>query len=408
MKTCRLCSSENLTEAIDLGSLPIAHRMRKRPDEAEKRYPFRNVLCRNCGLIQIADPIDPEELYRDFNFCFSGWKPQPHIALELAMISRSAPGKSMLEIGSNDGLFLMESGKFGFAPVLGIEPNRLATEQARSAGLDIVNEMLTPALAGKLVAQHGTFDTIVVRQVLEHLLDIPAFFKCVSLLLGPRGLLFVDVPDVEQGMVRGDATMLWEEHVNSFTEAVLESALARFGFAIVERERYNFSGGTIAVAARRSCTREASVDLDQHSALVGTYAKKVGDYQEKLRATLARARRAGLAVVLYGAGNRACTLTNSGNLAGLVDYAVDDQTERQGLFMPGTGIEVRPSTAIAQESRPFLCLLAVNNEHEAKVSARVRELARAPAHIFTALSPADIQAELDRVSVMLDRRESAA
>lgn len=406
MNTCRLCSSKKLTDAIDLGAMPIAHRMRKQQDETDQRYPFRNVVCRDCGLMQIADPIDPEELYRDFNFCFSGWKPQPHIAAELAMISRTSPGKSMLEIGSNDGLFLMEARKGGFGPLLGIEPNRLATEQARSGGLSIVNEMLTPALAADLVAKHGKFDTIIVRQVLEHLLDIPGFFRCVDLLLAPQGVLFVDVPDVEQGMRSGDATMLWEEHVNSFTAPVLESALARFGFTVVERERYNFSGGTIAVAARRGAIQRTPLDLEKHLAIADKFAERVQGYQKRLKSVLGRARSAGFGVVLYGAGNRACTLTNSADLKGLIDYAVDDQVERQGLFMPGTGIPVRPSAALAQESRPFLCLLAVNNEHEMRVAAKVRDLAGSAAHTFTGLSPADIHAELDRVSALLDR-ESA-
>ena len=403
MTTCRLCSSKNLGDAIDLGSLPIAHRMRHRRDETEQRYPMRNVLCRDCGLMQIAEPIDPEELYRDFNFCFSGWKPQPHIASELNMISRTAPGKSMLEIGSNDGLFLLEARKSGFGPLLGIEPNPLTAKQARSGGLTIVNEMLSPALAARIESEHGRFDTIVVRQVLEHLLDIPGFFACVDLLLSSQGVLFVDVPDVEQGMRSGDATMLWEEHVNSFTTPVLQSALARFGFTVAESERYNFSGGTIAIAARRGAAEKLSLDLDEQLAVAGGFGQRVEGYQRKLKSILARARKAGFGVVLYGAGNRACTLTNSAGLQELIDYSVDDQIERQGLFMPGTGIEVRPAAALSQEGKRFLCILAVNNENEAKVSAKVRELAHVPVQIFTALSPADIHAELDRISSVLDR-----
>ena len=35
----------------------------------------------------------------------------------------------MLEVGSNDGLFLKEARQAGFAPVLGIEPNRILTKE---------------------------------------------------------------------------------------------------------------------------------------------------------------------------------------------------------------------------------------------------------------------------------------
>jgi len=401
MTRCRLCQAADLATAIDFGPMPIAHRMRRRRDESEPRYPFKELVCRQCGLVQIAEPIDPEDLYREFNYCFSGWKPQPHIAAELAMIQADAPGPRMLEIGSNDGLFLGEARKAGFAPLLGIEPNRIATDAARELGLEIVNEMLTPALAADLVARHGRFDTIVLRQVLEHLTDLAGFFRSAEILLAPEGVLFVDVPDCEQGFARGDVTMMWEEHVNSFTEATLEATLARFGFGIVRRERYNFSGGTVAVCAKRGAAAQQAPDLAAHLANVGAYEGRARAYREKLRALLSRARDGGHAIVLYGAGNRACTFSNWSGIGALVDYAIDDQTERQGLFMPGTGLAVRASAALGEETRPLLCLLAVNTENDDVVAAKVRRLARQEAIVFSVLSPKDISAELDGAAARL-------
>ncbi len=64
-RICRACSGQNLFEMIDLGSLPIAHRLLSRPDEAEKKYPFVLHCCADCGLIQICEPIDPALLYFD-------------------------------------------------------------------------------------------------------------------------------------------------------------------------------------------------------------------------------------------------------------------------------------------------------------------------------------------------------
>ena len=40
-------------------------------------------------------------------------------------------------------------------------------------------------------------------------------------------------------------------------------------------------------------------------------------------------------------------LTNWADLGTLIDYAVDYQAERQGKFLPGTGIEVRASAVLA-------------------------------------------------------------
>lgn len=404
MTNCRLCGSTDIAPALDLGSMPIAHRMRTRKDETEKRYPFREVLCRACGLVQIAEPIDPEELYREFNYCFSGWKPQPHIADELRMILAETLGPSMLEIGSNDGLFLKEARQAGFAPVLGIEPNRVASGYARDLGLEIVNEMLDPPLAAKLAGERGRVDVIVVRQVLEHLTRIPDFFRCVDTLLKPGGVLFVDVPDCERGFAAGDVTMMWEEHVNSFTEMTLETTLGRFDYGVVRRERYNYSGGTIAVAAKKGALRRKNGDLVAHVANVTGYEERAKAYRARLRPLLAHARANGHAVVLYGAGNRANTLTNWADLGSLIDYAVDDQPQRHGMFLPGTGIEVKPSAVLAEETRPFVCLLAVNTENDGVVTAKAMGMARRAAIVFSVLSPKDIMAELDRASAQLGLR----
>lgn len=404
MTTCRLCGSGDLAPALDLGPMPIAHRMRARKDETEKRYPFREVLCRACGLVQIAEPIDPEELYREFNYCFSGWKPQPHIADELRMILAETPGPSMLEIGSNDGLFLKEARQAGFAPVLGIEPNRVASGYARDLGLEIVNEMLDPPLAHELASERGRVDVVVVRQVLEHLTQIADFFRCVDALLKPGGVLFVDVPDCERGFALGDVTMMWEEHVNSFTETTLEATLGRFDYGVVRRERYNYSGGTIAVAAKKGALRRNDGDIGAHVASVAGYEEKAKAYRGRLRALLTHARASGHAIVLYGAGNRANTLTNWADLGTLIDYAVDDQPQRHGMFLPGTGIEVRPSSVLTQETRPFVCLLAVNTENDGVVTAKAMGMARRAAIIFSTLSPKDIMAELERASAQLGLR----
>ena len=401
MNSCRLCGSTDIRPALDLGSAPIAHRMRSQRDETEKRYPFCEVVCGSCGLVQIADPIDPEELYREFNYCFSGWKPQPHIADELRMILAETPGPSMLEIGSNDGLFLKEARQAGFAPLLGIEPNRVATGYARDLGLEILNEMLTPALASQIASERGRVDVVVLRQVLEHLTALPELFDSVDALLKPGGVFFIDVPDCERGFAVGDVTMMWEEHVSSFTELTLEATLARFDYGIVRRRRYNYSGGTIAVVAKKHALRTQKADLAQHLANVSGYQSRADAYRMRLRALLTHARSLGHAVLLYGAGNRANTLTNWADLGPLIDYAVDDQTDRHGKFMPGTGIEVRPSGSIASEPRSIVCLLAVNTENDGVVTANTMALTRRVAIVFSALSPKDIMAELDRASIQL-------
>src|SRR6266478_5760159 len=82
---CRLCGSLELDLLIDLGNQPIAHRLLEAPGD-EFKHPLRVDYCTACGLGQICDPIDPVILYRNYNYCFSSWKPEPHRETELDLI----------------------------------------------------------------------------------------------------------------------------------------------------------------------------------------------------------------------------------------------------------------------------------------------------------------------------------
>nr|WP_249798176.1 hypothetical protein [Bradyrhizobium zhengyangense] len=81
----------------------------------------------------------------------------------------------------------------------------------------------------------------------------------------------------------------------------------------------------------------------------------------------------------------------------MVDVSVDDQKERQGLFLPGTGIPIRSPEDLTGRFGPLVCLLAVNQENEDKVSNRLRENLKRPLQIVSIFAPSDIWSELDRL-----------
>ncbi len=399
-KNCSLCGMENLQPLIDLGDMPIAHRLASSADEVMPVYPFRVIFCSDCGLPQIIDPIDPDILYGEYNYCFSDWKPQPHVADEIEIIGGALNDGALFEVGCNDGMFLGALTKAGMVDVAGVDPNPYAVAHARERGMNVHEGMLTPALCREIVSRRGPFRMVVARQVLEHLQDIGGFFACVDTLLAEDGHLFIDLPDFGTALAMGDVSMLWEEHVSYFTPEVITAMLSHYGYSPLEERCYNFSGGTVAVLSqRRGKAGRGGVFADAAAALAadaGSYEDKVAGYRDLLRDGLTRARSAGHRVVIYGVGCRACTLVNGLSLGSHIDFAVDDQKERQGKFMPGCSLEIRPSEVLAEDSRPTVCLLAVNNENDAKVTARVNTLLGDEATVLTLHSPTDIRKELEK------------
>jgi SAM-dependent methyltransferase len=396
---CRVCRSEDVTPLLDFGYMPIAHRLLERADAVEETFPFALSLCRRCGLMQIAHPIDAETLYRGFNYNFSSWKPEPHRADELALILAHAAPASVAEIGTNEGLFLSELRDAGVKTVAGLEPNPVSGRIARDRGLAIYEGMASVAIARQMVADHGPFDAVVSRQVLEHVPGVATFFKTARALVRPGGYLFIDCPDMEPAGELGDCTVLWEEHVTYYTRATLEALLRANGFEPLAVRTYDYSGGALAILSRRTESETfASLELADPAGVARSerFALRFAEYAARLTAALKRAREAGIPAAIYGAGSRACTLTNALRLRDL-GWSIDDQAERHGKYLPGTHLEIRPSSSLAEGEGPLIVLLAVNNENEVRVRARIAERTTRPVYAISVCGPADIWSELARL-----------
>jgi 2-polyprenyl-3-methyl-5-hydroxy-6-metoxy-1,4-benzoquinol methylase len=402
-QSCRACSSLDLIEIINLGKQPIAHRLVSSPQDSEFTHPLVLHYCQNCGLVQICNPIDPSLLYLDYNYCFSAWKPQPHIIDEIETILTHVQTASVFEVGCNDGTFLEALKQKGVSLGVGVEPNPYASELARNRGFHVFSEMLSPDLCKEVVEKFGKFDTVVARQVLEHLQDIESFFACANILLNESGFLFIDVPDFEVSLSMGDCSTIWEEHINYFTQSVLASLLERFGYQSISIRHYNFSGGTVAILAQQKSLIDET-DRSMVNCLeipAREYSEKVGNYGELLRTTLSQYRSRGFKIVLYGVGCRACTVVNGLGLGQHIDFAIDDQQERQHKYMPGSKLSILPTQVLsnyAEDGDRILCLLAVNQENETAVREKLRDIITAKIEFASLLSPTNIVSELKRLN----------
>jgi len=175
---------------------------------------------------------------------------------------------------------------------------------------------------------------------------------------------------LEKALAWSDVSLVWEEHVNYFTRGVLEELLARHGFEALQWGDYSYAGSTMAVLARRGPAPQRVAEPARILQEGAAFAGRLTKLGRELRAVLAQARALGHRIVLYGAGCRATLAVNAHGLGPLIDYVVDDLPVRQGLFLAGSHLPICPSGRLHAEAVPVLCLLAVNEENEAKVKAR--------------------------------------
>ena len=108
--SCRLCKSTNLSIEIQLPLTYIADKYSSTPNEASSLYPLDLYQCQDCGHIQVID-ILPLELLFSSDYTYKPSRSQSLVqhftdyALRFETEISHIPSK-VLDIGSNDGLFL--------------------------------------------------------------------------------------------------------------------------------------------------------------------------------------------------------------------------------------------------------------------------------------------------------------
>ena len=96
-----------------------------------------------------------------------------------------------------------------------------------------------------------------------------------------------------------------------------------------------------------------------------TFDEQVRETKRKLLEFLIRVRRAGKAVVGYGAPGKSTTLLNfCGIRSDLLDFTVDRNPYKQGRFLPGTHIPIYPPAKIDEERPDYILILPWNLKDE--------------------------------------------
>lgn len=146
--------------------------------------------CRSCALVFVHD-IYPEFVddtgHLDGTYVFdrldvAGPKKLEKYDEFLARLARRGPPGRLLEIGCGQGLFLERARDSGWS-VQGVEVLPPVVERARERGLEVFHGTL--AEAGFAAA---SFDAVVMREVIEHVVDPVSLLAETARVLRPGGV----------------------------------------------------------------------------------------------------------------------------------------------------------------------------------------------------------------------------
>jgi SAM-dependent methyltransferase len=373
--TCRSC--RHATEPfLSFGELPLANGLvsPEAPVEQEERFPLTLTLCTACGLVQLAETVDPAKLFRHYVYLSSNSAAflahAQTLTRRMIVERRLDRGSRVVEIASNDG-YLLQFYRDAGVPVLGIEPAINIAEVARRRGIETVCGFFSADLADEL-CRDGRADVVHAHNVMAHVPDLNGFIAGIGKLLAPGGAAVIEAPYLRDMVDQREFDTVYHEHLCYFSLTPLAALFARHGLQIDRVERIAVHGGSLRLfvghARAGSCDPSVEQMLEDERgwgvADLRTYrqfADAVQSLRPAIRDFLARLRKAGHSIAAYGAAAKGATLLNyCGIGTETIGFVVDRSPLKQGFAMPGVRVPILSTDELLKQQPDFVLLLAWN------------------------------------------------
>jgi hypothetical protein len=340
-------------------------------NDTKKLFTHGINFCNKCGHVQTNTDVDQRFIYDKYIWT-TGISPGLKDSYRLYvndLVDRFFPTKKGLavEIGSNDGTFSKELQSRGFS-VLGVEPAANLSERANESGVETLCEFFDQDLSKKIVNTRGAADLIVANHVFANINNNDEFTKGVKYLLSDDGIFSLQVFYLYDVMRSFLLENFNHEHPSYMYVGTLVKFFENYGLELFDVERVSTKGGSIrCFVQQKGGVRTVSKSVDEFinkELEMGlhkpqTYASMsnhIVETRRSLAAILAPYRQAGNTIAAYGTSIGATVFTYQYDLGGYLDFFVDDDASRHGLFSPGFGIPVKAPSALYEE-RPALTVI---------------------------------------------------
>jgi hypothetical protein len=378
MQITQFENSEDSAELlVDFGLQPVSNRFLPAGSQVPvPNFPLQLRINPGSGLIHLGKPFPVAELKPRYGWltCF---EPEGHLD-ELAEKLTKLPGVTRASVfgaySFKDDSILRRLERLGYTKNWRIDPVQDLDITDSCANVETYQSALTPAKAEEIRERRGAADVLIVRHVVEHAYDLPAFIEAIRRMVSHGGYIVWELPDCERALAAGDCTTVWEEHIFYFTSFTFRQLLLKSGFAIVHYESVPYALENSLVAIVREapvnenpvCTDLQAVagEVARAQSFVQVLARRKIDVRKKLEAL----RRERGQIAMFGAGHLSVAFLSIMQVADIISCVVDDNPNKKGLQMPVGGLQIAGSEALC--SRDIrVCLLGLNPQNQPKVIA---------------------------------------
>ena len=340
---------------LNLGRQPLANSFLK--DIGKKTLQdefFYNLkICFNSKnyLVSIAKPVNPKKQYTDkYAHRASESKTMRFAFKKVAqkLFKRFRP-KKIMEIGSNDGVFLKN---FDKKSVVAVEPCKNLARLTKKL-FETYDEFWNLKLANKLIKKKGEIDLIFSANTISHIPNLKETFKGIHNILSKNGVLVIEDPSLLKVLQNNSYDQFYDEHVYVFSSISINNIIQEYGLRLFDIEHLSTHGGSNryyickkngkykkSLRLEKAIKNEKSYKLHKIESYL-KFSKRVNLSRKNLFTLMKKLKKTNKRIISYGATYKSTTVFNYCNLnSKLIDYVTDTTLNKQGKYTPGTHIKI--------------------------------------------------------------------
>jgi SAM-dependent methyltransferase len=345
---CLACGSSELQLVLDLHKQPLANSFISSAYDEEEVFPLKLNICTNCTHLQLSHAVNPDLLFKNYLYVSGTSKTLKEYfdwfakyATEFSN-NHGYQAKTVLDIACNDGTQL-DSFKAVGLDTYGVDP---------AENLHQISNKNHTVICDYFTQEHVSFlsdkkiDIINAQNVFAHNSYPLDFLKMCKQIMHNNSLLFIQTSQADM-VENNEFDTIYHEHLSFFNSNSMRSLAERADLNLVEIIKTPIHGNSyVFVFTNNDMTPNQSVanmlkeefDLGlQNLDTYTEYSKKAEQAVRDLKETLDD-YCSDYVLIGYGAAAKGNTLLNFGKIE--LDFIIDDNPLKQGLFTPGTHIPV--------------------------------------------------------------------
>ena len=379
--SCPSCGAHGLAIFHEQRGIPVhSCRLVATREEAEDfpRGDLRLGFCARCGFVTNT-AFDAS--VQDYSLAYEetqGFSPRfqefMHDLAARLVDRHDLRDRSLLEIGSGKGEFLVLMCELGPNRGIGIDPSfaqdRLESEA--TARIRFVKDLYSERYADL------TGDFVICRHTLEHIHDTGTFMRLLRRSIGERKdvVLFFELPETMRVLHEVAFWDVYYEHCSYFTPGSLARLFRGTGFEVTELE-LDYDDQYILLEARPAesvvgTPLQLEEGPEEVADAIEQFRVAFSQTLDSWRRELRELRENGGRAVIWGSGSKGVSFLTTLEIHDEIELAVDVNPYKHGKYMAGTGQLIVAPDRLA-DYRPDL-VIAMNPIYLEEIRADLTRL----------------------------------